>query len=233
MAKRLLRVKRAEWVYMKVTQIQCLYRCRLARAALRRARFIHHTRMATKIQALGRGRLYRRRKVGIEKRQGAVFQRMTAVIMKDIRLAQAKVQPTLENLVSNHLDTATLNDPWAMTEMCFFHLLGTARRDLAVDLCSQVSLKFAKFPFARFALQTALFLTWTCSGKNQHFRMDYLEELAACLYYNQSCDSSLNFNDVEKVGSNKIFQRQESLKRTQPHGMASKTSRRGLWMRWR
>ena len=51
--------------------------------------------------------------------------------------------------------------------------------------------------------------------------MDYLEELAACLYYNQSCDSSLNFNDVEKVGSNKIFQRQESLE-------ADPTSRYGF-----
>lgn len=220
-AKRLLRVKRAEWVYKKVTQIQCLYRCRLARAALRRARFLHHTRMATKIQALGRGRLYGRRKWGIEKRQEAVFQRMTAVIVKDIRLAQAKMRPTLENLVGNHVDEASMSDPWALTEMCFFHLLGTARRDLAVDLCSDVALKFAKFPFARFALQTALFLTWTCSGKNQHFRMDYLDELAACLYFNQRCDSGLDFNNVELVGGRKAFQRQESLE-------ADPTSRYGF-----
>lgn len=215
MARRLLRIKRAEWVASKVTTIQCLYRCRLARAAMRRARIIHHTRMATRIQSLGRGRLGRRRFWGLQDRQKVVFGRMTSSIVADIRLAQAKVRPTLENLIGINGEPDR-TDPWKMSELCLFHLLGTTRRDIAVDLSSEIALKFDDFPFGRFILQTALFLTWTSSGKNGHLRMDYLDEMMASVFYNQHCEPNRDFNNVENVGSVKGLQTKESLEADPP-----------------
>ena len=215
MARRLLRIKRAEWIASKVTMIQCLYRCRLARAAMRRARFIHHTRMATRIQSVGRGRLGRRRFWGIRDRQKAVFVRMTSSIVADIRLAQAKVRPTLENLIGINGEPDK-TDPWKMSELCLFHLLGTTRRDIAVDLSSEIALKFNDFPIGRFILQTALFLTWTSSGKNGHLRMDFLDEMMASVFYNQNCDAAMDFNNVESVGSSEKFQPKESLEADPP-----------------
>ena len=216
MAKRLLRVKRAEWVRSRITMIQCLYRCRLARAAMRRARLIHHNRMATRVQSLARGRLGRRRHRGLAARQDAVYQRMTNSIVQDIRLARAKVRPTLENLLDINGGPVDKADHWQMSELCLFHLLGTARKDIAVDLSSEIALKFAQFPFGRFLLQASLFLTWTSSGSNGHLRMDYLDELMACLLYNQTCAPTQDFNNVEHVGSDRSLQRREALEADPP-----------------
>lgn len=135
---------------------------------------------------------------------------MTSSIVADIRLAQAKVRPTLENLIGIN-GKPDRNDPWKMSELCLFHLMGTTRRDIAVDLSSEIALKFHNFPFGRFILQTALFLTWTNSGKNGHLRMDYLDEMMASVFYNQTCEPTKDFNNVESVGCVKALQTKESL----------------------
>ena len=80
----------------------------------------------------------------------------------------------------------------------------------------EIALKFDDFPFGRFILQTALFLTWTSSGKNGHLRMDYLDEMMASVFYNQHCEPNRDFNNVENVGSAKGLQTKESLEADPP-----------------
>ena len=192
-AKKRIRILQAENIERNVVMIQCLYRTRLARSAMGRARFMHHTIMATRIESLVRGNLGRRRYKGVKSRLRDVFQRMTSTIKQDIKLAQLRVKPTLENLVGS----TDRSSSWEIIETLLFQLLGTYRRDIAVDLASDLSMKHPNFQFGRFALQIALFLTWTCSGSTQHVRIDLLDELIGCLYYNQNViGTEKDFNDV-------------------------------------
>ena len=193
LAKRKLRVLRAEAIERRVVMIQCLYRTRLARSAMSRARHIFHMRMATRIESLARGRMGRLRYNGIKARLRAVYDRMTSTMIRDIKQSQAGIKPTLQSLVSNTDRT----NKWALMETALFHILGTIRRDVSLDLSSELVMKFHDFPYGRFVLQVALFLTWTCSGSTNHVRMDMLDELVGCLYYNESvCDDINDYNNL-------------------------------------
>ena len=192
-AQRKLRVLRAEAIEQRVIKIQCLYRTRLARVRVARARFLHRTRMAIRIEALVRGRFGRVRYRGIKARLRVVYERMTLAMRKDISQAVMRIKPTLQNLI----DYTDLTDPWQLLESTLFHIIGTGRRDVAVDLASELLMKFNHFAYGRFALQVALFLTWTCSGATQHQRVDMLDELVGCLYYNQYVrDMEEDFNNA-------------------------------------
>ena len=193
LAKRKARVLRAEAIEIRVTMIQCLYRTRLARTAVARARHLHHTRMAIIIESLVRGRQGRLRYYGIKARLQAVSDRMASTMLRDIKQSQAKIKPTLQSLVSD----TDRSSKWALMETTLFHIIGTIRRDISVDLASELVMKYHDFPHARFVLQIALFLTWTCSGPTKHVRMDMLEELVGCLYYNESvCDDVDDYNNM-------------------------------------
>jgi len=200
LAKRQLRVLSAEKTHERVVMIQCLYRTRLARYALGRARFIHHTRMATKIQSLARGRLGRRRYRGIQQRLRSVFNRMSKTMLADVKLSQARVKPSMQSLAA-HTDRSSA---WELLETTLFHTIGTVRRDVSVDLAAELLIKHPHFAFGRFALQVVLFLTFTCSGPTSHVRMDMLDELVGCLYYNQQqfcTESDFNNASVNNVQS--------------------------------
>jgi hypothetical protein len=167
-AKKIARVLRAEATERRVVRIQCQYRTRLARRYVTLVRFMHHTRMATKIESVVRGRLGRKRFAGIKRRLRRVFDRMTLMMMRDIRQSQARIKPTAENIIGN----TERSSPWEMLETILFQIIGTMRRDIAVDLGAELQRKHSSFYYGRFALQVALFLTWTCSGSTNHVRMD-------------------------------------------------------------
>jgi hypothetical protein len=200
LAKRKLRVLQAEQIEQRVTMIQCLYRTRLARFAVANARFIYHTRMATRIQSIARGRLGRRRYLGMKHRLRAVFERMSKTMVNDVKLSQARIKPSMESLVGN----TNRDNKWQMLETVLFHIIGTIRRDVAVDLASELVLKHPDFAFGRFVLQIALFFTFTCSGPTNHVRMDMLDELVGCLYYGQDVfDQEADFNNFDVSYRNK------------------------------
>jgi hypothetical protein len=198
LAKRKLRVLRAENIERQVTMIQCLYRTRLARDFVRMARFRHHTRMATRIQSIARGRLGRRRYKGFAARLKAVFTRMSMVMREDVKKSQAHIKPTMESLAGE----TNRSNAWELLESVMFHSIGTIRRDVALDLAVELVLKYPDFPYGRFALQTCLFLTFTCSGSTNHVRMDMLDELIGCLYYGQNAYFSPRDFNYHRVSAN-------------------------------
>jgi len=180
-AKKLLRILRAEHAQRCVLKVQCMYRMRLARAKVAAARLLFHNYMALKICRVTRGYLGRRRAKAIRRRSREILTEMTAAIMRDIGLAQKGVKITLETLGN----TSNLTE-WNWLECVLFNLLGVNRRDFALDIATELVRRFPSFRLGRFLLMCVLFLTWTCSGNNQHVREDYLEELIGILGHNKT-----------------------------------------------
>ena len=179
-AKKLLRIYRAEHAQKCALKLQCMYRIRLARLRVKAARFRFHNLMALKIGRVARGHLGRRRFSGIKSRSRQVFQDLTAAIMRDLALVRQGKRITLESI-----DNAAFASEWGLLECALLNLLGTNRRDFALDIATELVQRYPDFTIGRFVLQCALFLTWTCSGNTEHVKEDYLEEFVGILYHNK------------------------------------------------
>ena len=179
-ARKLLRILRAEHAQRCVLKVQCVYRMRLARMKVCSARLKFLNMMALKICRVSRGYLGRRRFKALRLRSQIILKEMTTQIMSDIKLCKGGIRITLESIG----DTSTFSE-WDYLDCALFNLLGVNRRDFALDIAVELVRRFPEFAIGRFVLECVLFLTWTCSGKNQHVREDYLEELIGILYHNK------------------------------------------------
>lgn len=198
-AKKLLRILRSDFAQRCVLKVQCKYRMKLARFRLRAARQRYHNLMALRITKVARGYLGRRRNRELCKRSTKIFREMTAIIMRDIDLVRHGTRITIETLAG---DISILSE-WDWLNCALFNLLGVNRRDFALDIVAELVRRFPKFTIGRFALQCILFLTWTCSGNNEHVREDYLEELIGILYHNKA-QSTLEYPGNEEPIDNFI-----------------------------
>lgn len=184
-AKKLLRILRAEFAQGAVLKVQCMYRSRLARAKVRAARLAYHNCVCLKLCRIARGYLGRRRFKALRARSRVVFQQMTALIMRDIRLVVHGTKITMETLSDDVVASAAWTE-WDFVNCALFNLLGANRRDFALEIATELVRRFPAFTIGRFLLQCALFCVWTCSGKAELVRHDYLDELVGILYFNKA-----------------------------------------------
>ena len=192
-AKKLLRIYRAEHAQKCVLKVQCMYRMRMARARVRAARLMFHNFMALKIGKLARGYLGRRRTKAIRTRSALLFRQMTAIIMRDIQLVTHGHKISLESMSEGN--SAAAWTEWDFLDCALFNLLGTNRRDFALEIATALVRKFPDFLIGRFVLQCTLFLTWTSWGKTEFVRQDYLEELVGIMFYNKAHAGSGSIDD--------------------------------------
>ena len=185
-ARMKVRILKAEFAQGAVLKVQCMYRSRLARAKVRAARLAYHNYICIKLCRVARGYLGRRRFKALRARSRVVFQEMTALIMRDIRLVVHGTKITMETLSDNDGAATAAWTEWDFVKCALYNLLGANRRDLALEIATELVRRFPAFTIGRFLLQVTLFCTWTCSGKAEFVRHDYLDELVGMLYFNKA-----------------------------------------------